>query len=137
MKDVPDDNRIEFRLAPPLIKILKQRAVDQGLANANLMARDIVQEELLKLPKEVIQKSLKTVHQNQQKVYDKLEMFLQYFHYWLSSFYALHPESEKNIVSARRGIERRDELTNHFIHDSYNKNADILERFVATKNEDT
>jgi hypothetical protein len=137
IKKTDTSGLIEFRLPSYQIEQLKAIAPDYKLRSPNAVARFFVQEALKKPTKEYIEEALQTIHQTQLAANDEIEMFFQFIHYFISIFYALHPDPEKNPASKIiQGEQKRDRAFEYFIESVYRKNASLLNRIIARKEEE-
>jgi hypothetical protein len=128
---------IEFRLPSHQIEQLKAIASDHKLHSPNTMARFLIQEALKKPTKDYIEDALQTIHQTQLSANDELEMIFQFMHYFVSIFFTLHPDPEKNIASyIVQGEQKRDHAFSRFLESVYKKNTPLLNRIIARKEEE-
>lgn len=122
------------RLNVDQIKRLDIMAAEKRL-NRSLFVREIILDYLDKdLEKEnIIESNLERIEQKIDKKNSKDEFFMQYFHAWILTWFASHPQITQKDSSTfvKATTERRNHFDNLFVSKIYNVSGELYDSLFA------
>jgi hypothetical protein len=124
---------VSFRIPRARHNLLALRARERGKKSPDLLAKEVILNYLMGKPENLLETALTNVHAGQKKLYRRLHALSELFVFWLTSWYAHHPDlpETQKAEASRRAEERHDNLLSLFKEEVYLKAPDLFDAILA------